>query len=152
MSMKKTALAVVLGAGFALAEGFQESGLTQWIGLQLDFLVEVHWLLLILVVAAVTLFLTELTSNTATSATLIPVLGGVALGVGMEPMGLLVPAALAANAVAIAWLPEAQAEVTPSTGPVSPCAMEVLTAAEDGMAFGTVKISVRFLPSRKTSR
>ena len=54
-------------------------------------------MLLIACVVAIVLFLTEVTSNTATAATFIPVLGGVALGVGMEPMGLLVPAALAAT-------------------------------------------------------
>jgi sodium-dependent dicarboxylate transporter 2/3/5 len=43
------------------------------------------------------LFLTEVTSNTATAATFIPVLGGVAAGIGADPMTLLIPAALAAT-------------------------------------------------------
>ena len=43
------------------------------------------------------LLLTEVTSNTATAATFIPVLGGVAVGIGVEPVTLLFPAALAAT-------------------------------------------------------
>lgn len=54
---------------------------------------------ILLVAAVVTLivFLTEITSNTATAATFIPVLGGVAIGVGADSVTLLVPAALAAT-------------------------------------------------------
>ena len=43
------------------------------------------------------LFLTEITSNTATAATFIPILGGVAVGIGADPMTLLIPAAFAAT-------------------------------------------------------
>ena len=43
------------------------------------------------------LLLTEVTSNTATAATFIPVLGGVAAGLGVDPVTLLIPAALAAT-------------------------------------------------------
>ncbi|WP_435527931.1 anion permease [Microbacterium aurantiacum] len=47
--------------------------------------------------AGILLFLTEITSNTATAATFILILGGVAIGVGVDPMTLLIPAALAAT-------------------------------------------------------
>jgi sodium-dependent dicarboxylate transporter 2/3/5 len=53
--------------------------------------------LLVAAVVAIVLFLTEITSNTATAATFIPVLGGVAVGIGADPMTLLIPAALAAT-------------------------------------------------------
>jgi solute carrier family 13 (sodium-dependent dicarboxylate transporter), member 2/3/5 len=46
---------------------------------------------------AIVMMLTEVTSNTATAATFIPVLGGVAIGIGADPMTLLIPAALAAT-------------------------------------------------------
>ena len=54
-------------------------------------------LLLVLGVTAGVVFLTELTSNTATAATLIPILAALAPGLGVEPMLLIVPAALAAS-------------------------------------------------------
>jgi sodium-dependent dicarboxylate transporter 2/3/5 len=88
---------ILFGGGFALAEGFQQSGLTEWIGQQLDFLVEVHWLLLILVVAAVTLFLTELTSNTATASMLLPIVAGLAAAAGQDALQAMVATALAAS-------------------------------------------------------
>jgi sodium-dependent dicarboxylate transporter 2/3/5 len=88
---------ILFGGGFALAEGFQQSGLTEWIGQQLDFLVQVHWLLLILVVAAVTLFLTELTSNTATASMLLPIVAGLAAAAGQDALQAMVATALAAS-------------------------------------------------------
>ena len=53
--------------------------------------------LLVLVFTAGIIFLTELTSNTATAATFLPVAGGVALGLGVDPMLLAIPVALAAT-------------------------------------------------------
>jgi sodium-dependent dicarboxylate transporter 2/3/5 len=52
---------------------------------------------MILAVCAMVMFLTELTSNTATAATFLPILGGVAVGVGIDPMLLCIPAAMAAS-------------------------------------------------------
>lgn len=53
--------------------------------------------LIVALVAGLVLFLTELTSNTATAATFLPVAGGVAMGMGLEPMLLAIPVALAAT-------------------------------------------------------
>ena len=53
--------------------------------------------LLILIITAAVVFLTELTSNTATTATFLPILGGVAIGLGVNPVLLVVPMAIAAS-------------------------------------------------------
>jgi sodium-dependent dicarboxylate transporter 2/3/5 len=53
--------------------------------------------MLILGVVALMIFLTEITSNTATAAALIPILAGLAPGLGIEPLLLIVPAAIAAS-------------------------------------------------------
>jgi sodium-dependent dicarboxylate transporter 2/3/5 len=53
--------------------------------------------LLVAVIATAILFLTEITSNTATAATFLPVAGGVAVGVGVDPLLLCIPVALAAT-------------------------------------------------------
>lgn len=66
-------------------------------GTQVQALGGLPALLLVGAVVLLVLFLTEVTSNTATAATFIPVLGGVALGIGTDPMVLLIPAALAAT-------------------------------------------------------
>ena len=88
---------VLFGGGLSLAAAIQESGLAAWIGNSVGALRDVHPLLLIAVVTTLVLFLTELTSNTATAAAFLPVVGSVAVGAGMSPLLLTVPAALAAT-------------------------------------------------------
>jgi len=88
---------ILFGGGFALAQGFQESGLTGWIGSQLGFLHQVHWFILVLTVALVTIFLTELTSNTATASMLLPIVAGLAAASGQDALLPMVATALAAS-------------------------------------------------------
>ncbi len=88
---------LLFGGGFALAHGFQQSGLTEWIGNQLGFLRQVHWFALIAAVALVTIFLTEMTSNTATASMLLPIVAGLAAGAGQDPLAPMVATALAAS-------------------------------------------------------
>ena len=88
---------LLFGGGLSLAGAVAASGLDDWFGQQVSGLGALPVVLLIAAVVAIVLFLTEVTSNTATAATFIPVLGGVAVGIGVDPMGLLVPAALAAT-------------------------------------------------------
>ena len=88
---------ILFGGGFALAQGFQQSGLTGWIGSQLDFLGQVHWFVVIVAVALVTIFLTELTSNTATASMLLPIVAGLAAAAGQQVLLPMVSTALAAS-------------------------------------------------------
>lgn len=88
---------ILFGGGFALAEGFQQSGLTVWIGEQLGFLEAVHWVVLAFTVALLTIFLTEVTSNTATASMLLPIVAGLAAAAGQHPLPAMVATALAAS-------------------------------------------------------
>ncbi|WP_295648661.1 DASS family sodium-coupled anion symporter [uncultured Dietzia sp.] len=88
---------LLFGGGLALSAQFSASGLTVWIGEQAAALGTLPIVLLVLVAAGGVLILTELTSNTATAATFLPVAGGVAIGLGVDPMLLAVPVALAAS-------------------------------------------------------
>ncbi|WP_298468738.1 DASS family sodium-coupled anion symporter [uncultured Erythrobacter sp.] len=88
---------LLFGGGLSLAGAVAATGLDDWFGQQVAGLEALPVILIIACVVAIVLFLTEVTSNTATAATFIPVLGGVALGIGMDPMALLVPAAFAAT-------------------------------------------------------
>ncbi len=88
---------LLFGGGLSLASGVTSSGLDQWIGQQVGALGGLPTVLLVVVVTASVIFLTELTSNTATAATFLPILGGVALGLDLDPVSLVVPAALAAT-------------------------------------------------------
>ncbi len=88
---------LLFGGGLSLAGAVAGTGLDDWFGQQVSGLAALPAILLIAAIVAIVLFLTEVTSNTATAATFIPVLGGVALGIGADPMSLLIPAALAAT-------------------------------------------------------
>jgi solute carrier family 13 (sodium-dependent dicarboxylate transporter), member 2/3/5 len=88
---------ILFGGGLSLAAAVSDSGLAQWLGESLAPLNV--WGTAVLVVAAVTLiiFLTELTSNLATTATLLPVMGAIALQVNVPPILLTVPITIAAS-------------------------------------------------------
>ncbi|MFC7407128.1 SLC13 family permease [Georgenia alba] len=88
---------LLFGGGLALSDQFSASGLTEWIGEQVGALGGVPTLLLVVVVTTGVLFLTEITSNTATAATFLPVATGVALGLDLDPLLLAIPVALAAT-------------------------------------------------------
>ena len=88
---------ILFGGGLSLAQAIAQSGLAAEIGGGLGVLASWPRLALLLAVTAVIVFLTELTSNTATAAAFFPVAGGVASGIGQEPLVLLLPVALAAS-------------------------------------------------------
>jgi sodium-dependent dicarboxylate transporter 2/3/5 len=88
---------ILFGGGLSLAVAVSDSGLALWLGQQLAPLNV--WGTAVLVVASVALviFLTELTSNLATTATLLPVMGAIAIQAGLPPMVLVVPITIAAS-------------------------------------------------------
>ena len=89
---------ILFGGGLALAGAFQSTGLAEALGRSVAGLEGVPpWLLLLAVTAGIVM-LTELTSNTATAATFLPIVGAVAVGLGLPPALLCAPVALAASA------------------------------------------------------
>lgn len=88
---------LLFGGGLALAKGFTHTGLTEWIGSQLTALDSMDLTLFLGVVVLLTLFLTEITSNTATATLLIPVMAAVAGSMGVHPYGPTIGAAVAAS-------------------------------------------------------
>ena len=88
---------LLFGGGFALASGFTETGLTGWIGNQLTGLSSLPlWAVVLFVCLGIT-FLTELTSNTATSTIILPVMGAAAVVAGFHPLMFMLPATLSAS-------------------------------------------------------
>ncbi|MCA9271330.1 MAG: SLC13/DASS family transporter [Planctomycetales bacterium] len=89
---------VLFGGGLSVADAVRSSGLGDWLGQQVAALGNLPPWAIIALATALVIFLTELTSNTATATTFLPILGGVAAGIGLvEPLELLAPAALAAS-------------------------------------------------------
>jgi sodium-dependent dicarboxylate transporter 2/3/5 len=88
---------VLFGGGLSLASAIQGSGLAVWIGEAMTGLGAWPVVVIVLVVITVIVFMTELTSNTATAAALLPVVAALAVAVGLEPLLLAVPTALASS-------------------------------------------------------
>lgn len=88
---------LLFGGGLAIASGFVESGLSDWIGEQLTGLQGVSLIAVIAVVAALVIFLTEITSNTATASMMFPIMASLAVALGFHPYALMISAAVAAS-------------------------------------------------------
>ena len=88
---------ILFGGGFALAKGFSESGLTTFIAGQLSVLQGSNILFIIAVVTLLVIFLTELTSNTATASLTLPIMAALAGAMQIHPYGLMVSTVIAAS-------------------------------------------------------
>lgn len=88
---------LLFGGGFALADAFQSSGLSAWVGTRITFLSSLPPVLMIAVVCFVMTFMTEVTSNTATTTVLMPVLATAADTMKIDPLLLMMPAAMSAS-------------------------------------------------------
>lgn len=88
---------LLFGGGLAIAAGFRSTGLSDWMGSQLTVLDGLHLIVVIAVAAMMILFLTEITSNTATGTMILPVVAALALAINIHPYALMVPCAMAAN-------------------------------------------------------
>tara|TARA_B100000676_G_scaffold110024_1_gene109950 strand:- start:829 stop:2265 length:1437 start_codon:yes stop_codon:yes gene_type:complete len=90
-------LLILFGGGLSLASQISSTGLGIWIGESLIVLSTIPPIFLILAVATLIIFLTEITSNVTTTTTFLPVFGGVAIAIGVLPVSLTIPVCLAAS-------------------------------------------------------
>lgn len=88
---------LLFGGGFALASGFKESELSVWIGSQMMWVTDYHPLVIIFTIALLMTFLTELTSNTATTKMILPILAGMAISTETNPLLFMLPATLSGS-------------------------------------------------------
>ena len=88
---------LLFGGGMALAKGFDSSGLAVWIGNQLASLESFPFILLLFILVASVNFLTEITSNLATTAMILPVLVSLSTVINIHPYYLLIGATVAAS-------------------------------------------------------
>lgn len=90
-------IVLLFGGGFALAKGFESSGLAAWIGEQLSWTDTVNPFLILLSILTLMVFLTELTSNVASVQMLLPVFAALAVSSGNDPVLFMFPATLASS-------------------------------------------------------
>lgn len=88
---------LLFGGGFSLAAGFERSGLSRWVGDQLQFFAALPLPMFIVLVVAMIVMLTEFASNTASAAMSIPILAATANSMGISPLVLAIPATVAAS-------------------------------------------------------
>ncbi|MHC4447246.1 MAG: SLC13 family permease [Planctomycetota bacterium] len=89
---------ILFGGGLSLAAAVKANGVAEFLGHKVAVLGgAVPSLVLVLLVTTMVIFLTELTSNTATTATLVPILAALGPGLGVHPYLLIFPAAIAAS-------------------------------------------------------
>ena len=88
---------LLFGGGLALAQGFKTSGLAEWIGGQLTLLEGASIFILLIFLIALVNFLTEITSNLATTAMILPILAPLSLVLDVNPFILMVGATVAAS-------------------------------------------------------
>lgn len=88
---------ILFGGGLAIAGGFTATGLDTWIGGQLTVLAGVQFILIVLAVTTLVIFLTEITSNTASATMLMPIMAAFAVAIDVHPFAMMIPAAVAAS-------------------------------------------------------
>lgn len=105
---------ILFGGGLTLSAQFTATGLSAWVGESVSGLSELPPILILIITAIVIILLTELTSNTATAAAFFPIMGSIAVGLGIEPFlmtivvtfavscAFMLPVATPSNAVAFA--------------------------------------------------
>lgn len=88
---------ILFGGGMAIAKAFEISGLAIWLGELMTTLKALPFFVLIIFLIAAVNFLTEITSNLATTAMILPVLASLAYEIGVHPFGIMIGAAVAAS-------------------------------------------------------
>ncbi len=88
---------LLFGGGLAIAAGFSSSGLAEWIGMQLSVLEGSSMVFIMLAVVALVIYLTEITSNTATTSMMMPIMAAMAAAMHVHPYMLMITAAAAAS-------------------------------------------------------
>lgn len=88
---------ILFGGGLALAALLDQTGLATWIGVQVEALKHLSSFLLLLIIAALVVYIGELASNTAMAALFLPITGAAAVSLELDPIGFMLPVALAAS-------------------------------------------------------
>jgi sodium-dependent dicarboxylate transporter 2/3/5 len=107
---------ILFGGGIAIAKAFIVSGLSAALGNALIGITNWHIVLIIGLICLTITFLTEMTSNTATTALMMPILAAGALAAGIDPALLMVPAAMSASCAFMLPVATAPNTIVFSTG------------------------------------
>ena len=85
-------IVLLFGGGFALAEGFVQSGLSKLMGQEFLIMKSIPPLALVAIICTIVVFSSELTSNTAQTTVILPLLASLATELGIDPLTIMIPA------------------------------------------------------------
>ncbi|MBE9539338.1 MAG: SLC13/DASS family transporter [Proteobacteria bacterium] len=128
---------LLFSGGICLAKGFVNSGLSDLMGQWLASMTQMHLLTLIVVICATVTFMTEATSNTASTTLLMPVLAAAALASGIAPEVMMVPAAMSASCAFMLPVATAPNSVVFGTGMIT-----VRRMAQEGVVLNLLGVLV----------
>ncbi len=128
---------LLFAGGIAIAKAFAVTGISTAIGESLSAVTRLSILALIVVVALTVTFLTEITSNTATTTLLMPILAAASLGAGFDPALLMLPAALSASCAFMLPVATAPNAIVFGTGEIT-----VEQMVRDGFALNLIGVMV----------
>jgi len=134
---------LLFGGGFALAAGFTRSGLSEWAGARFEVLGGTSPWLVVLVVCLGLTFLTELTSNIATTEMALPILAAAATTLGVDPRLLMIPATLSASCAFMMPVATPPAAIVYGSGLVP-----IRQMARAGLVFNVVGVGLVLLTMR----
>ena len=124
---------ILFGGGITIAKAFVESGLSQELGAFLTEQATLDTFFLVLAICLTITFMTEITSNTATTTLMLPILAAAALAAEIPPEVLMVPAAMSASCAFM--LPVATA---PNTIMFSTGAFPIKIMVREGLALNLI--------------
>lgn len=128
---------LLFSGGICLAKGFVSSGLSELMGLWLASMTQIHLWGLIALICLVVTFMTETTSNTASTTLLMPVLAAAAIASAIAPEIMMVPAAMSASCAFMLPVATAPNSVVYGTGMISTDRM-----AREGFALNLLGVAV----------
>jgi sodium-dependent dicarboxylate transporter 2/3/5 len=88
---------MIVGGGYAIAASFSHTGLGTYLGSTLTFISEYSTIWILVIVISITIFITEINSNTATANIFLPVLASMAVAASINPLLLMIPATFACS-------------------------------------------------------
>ncbi|XP_016056448.1 PREDICTED: solute carrier family 13 member 5 [Miniopterus natalensis] len=90
-------IVLLLGGGFALAKGCEASGLSEWMGKQMEPLHVLPPALITLILSTLIAIFTECTSNVATTTLFLPIFASMSRSIGLNPLYVMLPCTLSAS-------------------------------------------------------
>ena len=88
---------LLFGGGLAIAKGFTDTGLSEWIGKQFTVMQGINFVMLIAIITVFIILLSEVASNTAAATMMYPIMASLAAAINVHPFALMVTAGLAAS-------------------------------------------------------